>query len=781
MDSTFVQQMPMSDKTYTQRLSATLDRDPRTDDGKKMANPFTKLKPPSTSAGIFIMIIELFAMWLSQLALIVCALLGQFLFVAILLILWVVIYYLRYFWGDGLQLIEDSYELAALTVNYGIDKRNWAFELFRPFIPIFNLYIYVNKIFNQIFWLVMTPSFVVYLLHKVIDLIWQLMPVVLDVLIALMQVFAALIPELINIAAALFDDAIIQTVMQLIQVAINIILALVPVLPQLIPILAIFIRLVVDQLQQYFVVIMDILVQIINAVIPFVISLVPELVATANAISAGIASAPQPIQPFDYVVILFTASIGLVIKIVVGVFELLMTVVVDNAPKIVAFLVSFLGAMTRLIEPVIVAVINIVTTQLATIISLVLVLVQAFINMIPMIYDIVQDLLLSGVFEALIAAVIEGFTAPHSPVFLTTIFEKLGEVIETNLHYAIEAIKTMVNIVIILLPILINIITQLVSSNILVIFLKGVMGLIATALPLFVNLFMSLLLDVFFDVILRILLENFSDLFSSILESVVILLSGLMPFLLRLLIAVFLSFIQLIPKLLMIIAVILAGSGVLIVQLLAAITQLIVDLLFSENFIFVLLKMMVSVINVFTKTLLGFEMAPLQFIVDFFFRIINPFFAMIGASINLDTSNVNIDNVDFTTSPTSGVNGTIGGGGSGGGSGGGTTSNEPDYTGALFTFFGKLDILIKGIGYIAKYLGYVLYLFKYLSIGIEYSLKYAIIGFEYVVKPAACTIDATCCFFIHLDCCWPGFPQFCTCYCNSADWGCPIPEWSCIF
>lgn len=684
-----------------------------------------------------------------------------------LLGVWAVLFLAREENDSIFEIIRSSYDIFQFGMNYLIDELNYWLELMRPFIPAYNWYVYFQRIWWEIFWRVVTPELMVELLMIAITVVWEMMPVFSQLVQALIPALFQLITPLAAIVQTLFET-FLQVFLDLVDLLAQFLVAVAEIIPPLILIFASFIDIVFTQFGPFLTLFIDMFVWVINVSIPFLSKLAMELVTIFTNVGDAIANNGGGAGSgggglgvfFDYLFLIITASLEFVMRFTITLIQMLIALVVDNMPRIVAFLIMLIKMIAGLIPPIVVLVIQLASTaSFGVLVDLFKALVQAFLDLAPELYDVLVALINSGIIENLLFALLEGFTTAASPTFLVTFSEVMGDVVAGAPQAVTAFIITTLRIYVALIPLIIDIIVIVLSSGIINTLLSEIIEALNVLIPELVTVVIVLITDVFIKVIVQAFLESALDLVVALIDGLAVLIVGI-PYveLVTLLFAIIQAVTDFIPKLIQIVIFIVGSSITVITELITALTDGLVALLVEDDFLRLVFDVYFAIVSGVMKLLFDIDATILQELFDIFYQLIEPFF---DAVVSLVGQSVSILNPDVT--------------GAGGLAGAATALLEGavEFLTDIFEMLGQLlDLFIQIADLRAIY--------KLLYPIITFVFTPALTAWEEIIKPSLCSIDFPCCilFVDPFSCVFPGIGNCC---CNDGPGGCPPPGCSCIF
>ena len=678
-------------------------------------------------------------------------------------------YTVRFYNDDLWTLLNNGYETFAIAFNWLVDDLlNPGLEEIRPFIPVYNWYTYFQQLWWKIFWQVIDVELMVELLMILIDITWQLMPTLVEVIQVLVPALVQIIQALTDIVTTLFDQ-FLQVFIDLIVLLAQLVSALVPVLPALIQIFSTLIQIVVQDFGPFFVQILDMFFLFIEVSIPFILDLVGIITTiftnVANEIATnGLGTGSGGLgQFFDFLFLVLIESLNFLGDLIEIIFDMIVTLVSTNLPRIVAFIVAIVLAIIQLIPGIVTLLLSLASgPTLSLLVTVVESLLQAFIDIAPAILDVFEDLVTSGIMENLLEGLFESLMTAGSPTFITTFVETLGFVLLTIVEWYAFVLSTIFNVIIIFFPALVDILILLLDNGFLVTFLEKVIEFIAALMPLYVIWLKTLIVDVLFNVLIRLLIENAVDAFNALLSAVVQLIVGA-P--IGQIVLLGLELINMIvtatPTIIQILLQMLVSFLNVLGLFYGEIAKAIIRLFVENDFVVLVFDIIFELFRVVILFVFGFDIEIMQFLFDFYFRLILPFFKVIliafGAAINL------LNPEESGAGP------------------GDILNSAVQLVGYVLQFLADIFGLLGDILEIFQRTGVVLALQQGLYFLVETVLRPAWLLYNNIIRPALCPIDLMCCsLFNDFACCI--FPAaFCNCACND-DGGCPPAQsWSCFF
>lgn len=729
--------------------------------GSSLPGPITK---QFAVVAVAVMALKFVGIWLVALFSAFAKLLVMYHLIGLLVVVYFLLYFVRFYNEDLYFLITDSYALVAALWNYVAGQYNYYYELFRPFIPAYNLYYFFQKLFQQLFWKLIPIPFMISMLHILVQVTFEMMPTIILLAETLIPVLIQLVPPLIDIVNTLFI-LFLPTFVDLIELAMQFVQAIAPIIPTLVGTLSILVSIAIQQFGQFFPMLVNMAVIVINAAIPFIQDLATDLVGVLTQVSAeitlagGVGSGSGGLgQFFDFIFLLIKHGLPLIVKVGIALATALLDMVVANLGRIVEFVVVLLKVAINLIIAIVRVLVNIFTGPLFSQVRiLALVVIQAVVDVLPSLYTAIQTVLTSGILVSVVQAVLEGFMTPNSPVLFISIANQFGNVLTSSTTVAIEGFIAGVRITVIFIPLVVQILIIVVSSGILNVLFNKLVELFVVAFPLIVNAIITLFNDVFVNVILRILFENLADFLIAVFNTLVQIVIGMPLVVITKLLVVLLKLVlQLMPKILTILTQLLIGSLLIVVQLTAAVLYLVHELFASNDILQILFDMLYAILAGFFRVLFQLDILQLQFFFDIVFRMIHPFFRIILLPFNIDLDSLKMD---FESQQQ-------------------IADALAIFYGTIFEYIEMLFSLIASVLQVSVIFSALQTAYAVVAPYINIIVKGAATVFFTVIKPIVCPIDIVCCtLLIAFECCV--FPALCASCCCFADGGCPPASVGC--
>jgi hypothetical protein len=559
---------------------------------------------------------------------------------------------------DILLTVKEAYEIFAFTINWIIDRLNDILQLIRPFIEVYNAFLWLLwSICVAIFENISAQQFA-YLLEQLALALYTIMPTVVAILKALLPVLMSLLPSIIAIFTELVINLVPVFVLIVQQVA-QLIIALMPMVAQLIPLVF---TVLINMLNNFAPVITQLINVILNILImsiPFLSQLITIITGLVTAIAAKVTSG---MNFFAFLVVVLVESIPFLVQILITVVDALIKLVLENFSAIITIIKDLIIQLVLVIPPIITMTINLILTALPVIVNLISVIINAIVELVPVVVTVLLELIDNGSISEIFDGVIEllllapssvvalpPITPAHSGMrhilqslppqtsaVLTAFVNKIVIFVQDNVSKITSALTTLFDAFVAAIPPLVAIFQSFTESNILPDLLRALINLLVDIIPMLVSAFLSLLQSIATPAIgtlLRSLIAALIDivvqLIDPLINLVLVLIGG--P-LIDMAINILLALVRLIPVLLtMILQLLLNPSGFAIIKILF---QTLVDFVvgfFANAQIDSLIKdLLIAVLNgllsVFSAGGQKMDFGVFGSIINFVFTVVGGFF-----------------------------------------------------------------------------------------------------------------------------------------------------------
>lgn len=677
---------------------------------------------------------------------------------------------------EGAVLVKEVYGVFAYSVNYLIDVANEFLYRFRPYIPAWNAYLYIDRFQRNLFFEVVDPPTLVALIMILIDAAFELLPTVILFLKAIIPVVLSVFPYILDAVNAFFL-ALVAPIMtlagmttvlgMLLDILLTFIRAIIPLLPSLVSLISLFIATAAQAFRVIFPVFLNVLLIILNLLLPVITSLIPEIATAITVASARIALVNiQGLSMIAAVVqffaILFFAFFPVLVKLLISLLQSITKLIEESMPTINAAVVQLISAIPPLISDLMITLrsraegyTSINVMEIARfVVEANIQIVMMFISLIPILQSLLIKIInaLFGVVSKLISALIDILFAPHSPVVFISIIHSIITLIIEQLAKVIKFWISFINVLISLIPSFVNLFNTMAQSGLLVkvyvLYFKLTIEWYKAILPPYI----AFLVDVTTKILMPLLLEAIFDLIGSTIDAIVhifVIIDGTL--LVNLLFAFVNAIVGIIPSFIMLFLKVVQDFPLVVVGIIKAVAKLIVDLFVNNDFVLVVYDFIVAIIGGVLKLLFGFNFEILFDMIRMFILAIVPFFNLVIQFVN---AGLTVNPLEGTSPPA---------------------------------------LLLQAVGHIGKFIelalniierlrpvillfDQIMKVFVIVEPIVNFIIAPAAWAYENIVTPVLCPINVICCGFRNFEkCIFPGFGPCCCALRN----GCPLKEPGC--